>query len=217
MKNKGLFRWIYWIFIFSVAMGFAEAAVVVYLRMIYYPEGFAFPLKVLAEQEIIVEVYREIATLFILVAFSALAGRTVRERFSCFIASFGIWDIFYYLWLKILLDWPSTLFDWDILFLIPIPWIGPVIAPITVSLLMILCGIIIFTLHQHGRGMRFTGFSVVLAISGSIVILYSFMHDTEATLHQQMPLPYRYELLLLGGLLYIAAFVASYREMNNRY
>ena len=31
--------------LYAVAMGYLEAAVVVYLRAIYYPEGFSFPLK----------------------------------------------------------------------------------------------------------------------------------------------------------------------------
>jgi hypothetical protein len=194
-------------------MGFAEAAVVVYLRMIYYPGGFEFPLKFIADQDIIIEVYREMATIFMLLSFSALAGKSPFERFSCFIMSFGIWDIFYYVWLKVLLDWPATLFDWDILFLIPVPWIGPVIAPVSVSLLLILSGIIIATQFNNGRNMRFSLFSIILALTGSMVILYSFMYDTGVTLQQQMPEPYRYELLVIGEILLIAAFSVSYREM----
>jgi len=216
MQKNGLLRWISWIFIFGIAMGFAEAAVVVYLRMIYYPGGFEFPLKLIADQDIIIEVYREMATIFMLLSFSALVGKSPFERFSCFIMSFGIWDIFYYVWLKVLLDWPATLFDWDILFLIPVPWIGPVIAPVSVSMLLILSGIIIATQFNNGRNMRFSLFSIILALTGSMVILYSFMYDTGATLQQQMPEPYRYELLVIGELLLIAAFSVSYREMVKR-
>jgi hypothetical protein len=216
MKNNGFLRWVFWIFIFGAAMGFAEAAVVVYLRKIYYPGGFEFPLKFIADQEIIVEVYREVATIFMLLAFSAIAGKSPHERFSCFIMSFGIWDIFYYVWLKLLLGWPGTLFDWDILFLIPVPWIGPVIAPVSVSLLLILSGIIIAAQYKKGRNMRFTLFSNILALTGSMVILYSFMYDTGATLQQQMPMLYRYELLVVGELLLISAFTVSFREMVKR-
>ena len=216
MKNNGLLRWIFWIFIFGAAMGFAEAVVVLYLRMIYYPGGFEFPLKFIADQEIIIEVYREMATIFMLLSFSVLAGKSPSERFSCFIISFGIWDIFYYIWLKVLLDWPASLLDWDILFLIPVPWIGPVIAPVTVSLLLILSGIIIAVLYKKDRNMRFTLFSNILAFTGSMVILYSFMYDTGATLQQHMPMPYRYELLIIGELILIAAFSVSYREMVKR-
>ena len=197
-------------------MGLAEAAVVLYLRMIYYPGGFEFPLKLIADQEIIIEVYREMATIFLLLSFSALAGKSPFERFSCFIMSFGIWDIFYYVWLKVLLDWPATIFDWDILFLIPVPWIGPVMAPVSVSLLLILSGIIIAVQYNKGRNMRFTLLSNILALTGSMVILYSFMYDTGATLNQQMPEPYRYELLFIGEFLLIAGFAVSFRDMVKR-
>jgi hypothetical protein len=216
MGKNCLLRWICWIFIFGIAMGLAEAAVVLYLRMIYYPGGFEFPLKLIADQEIIIEVYREMATIFLLLSFSALAGKSPFERFSCFIMSFGIWDIFYYVWLKVLLDWPATIFDWDILFLIPVPWIGPVMAPVSVSLLLILSGIIIAVQYNKGRNMRFTLLSNILALTGSMVILYSFMYDTGATLNQQMPEPYRYELLFIGEFLLIAGFAVSFRDMVKR-
>src|SRR6266511_2095330 len=69
-----------------------------------------------------------------------LAGRTRQTRLAYSAVAFGVWDIFYYLFLKIMCDWPKSLFDWDILFLIPLPWWGPVIAPICIALLMILWG-----------------------------------------------------------------------------
>ena len=118
MSNDNLNLKIFWITIFGIAMGFAEAAVVVYLRAIYYPEGFSFPLKILTDYKIMIEVLREIATLFMLLSVAFFAGRKFWERFAYFILPFGIWDIFYYIWLKVLIDWPSSMFDWDILFLI---------------------------------------------------------------------------------------------------
>ena len=48
--------------------------------------------------------------------------------------------------------------------------------------------------------------SVALWLCGTGVILYSFLSDTEATLRGMMPLPYRYELLGIGLVLYIVAF-----------
>jgi hypothetical protein len=35
---------IIWLAVFSMAMGYLESAVVVYLRKLYYPDGFKFPL-----------------------------------------------------------------------------------------------------------------------------------------------------------------------------
>jgi len=126
--------------VFAMAFAFVESSVVVYLRQISYPEGFAFPLKPGITSQIAVEVSREFATIVMLIAIGMIAGTNRWQRFSYFLIGFGVWDIFYYVWLKLILDWPSSLLDWDILFLLPIPWIGPVIAPVLVSLVMIAGG-----------------------------------------------------------------------------
>ncbi|MBK6833902.1 MAG: hypothetical protein IPG89_06345 [Bacteroidetes bacterium] len=64
-----------------------------------------------------------------LVGAGIIAGKTRLTRFAYFIIAFAIWDIFYYVFLYVLLQWPESLFTWDILFLVPVPWTGPVIAP----------------------------------------------------------------------------------------
>ena len=201
---------IIWAAIFSISMGFVEAAVVVYLRRIYYPGGFAFPLKPLTDSLIGIEVLRETATIFMLLSIAVLAGKRIWERFAYFLFCFGVWDIFYYIWLKVLLDWPSTIFDWDILFLMPMPWIGPVIAPVTISMLMIFFGLFIICSFYKGYDFRPTLISRILALIGTVFILFSFMHDTNATLHQQPPQPYLYGFLFIGEFLYTAAFIISY-------
>jgi hypothetical protein len=38
------------------------------------------------------------------------------------------------------------------------------------------------------------------------------MGDTGAGLHQEMPMPYRYYLLIAGEILYIVAFVLAWRN-----
>ncbi|MBI4699214.1 MAG: hypothetical protein HY758_10020 [Nitrospirae bacterium] len=200
---------IFWITIFSISMGFAEAAVVVYLRRIYYPEGFSFPLKPL-DHMIGVEVFRELATIFMLLSIAMLSGRKLWERFAYFMYCFGVWDIFYYIWLKVLIDWPVSIFDWDILFLIPLPWIGPVIAPVFISILMIVAGILIIYLFHRGYDFRPSLTSHMLALAGTAFLLFSFMHDTGASLHEQMPAPYKYVFLVIAGLLYSFAFIVSY-------
>jgi hypothetical protein len=208
-KNNLIIR-IVWVIIFGIAMAFVESAVVVYLRAIFYPEGFKFPLEAMDDYKIFIEVMREIATIFMLLPIAYLAGKKFWERFAYFMLSFGVWDIFYYVWLKVLLDWPSTVFEWDVLYLIPLPWIGPVIAPVSISVLMIIFSIIIARSFQKGDGFRPGLISHVLALAGAMLILYSFMYDTEATLHQQMPKPYKYELLIIGDILFMAAFLISY-------
>ncbi|MBI5100173.1 MAG: hypothetical protein HZB30_13175 [Nitrospirae bacterium] len=201
---------IFWLTIFGIAMAFVESAVVVYLRAIFYPEGFKVPLRTITDYKIIIEVFREIATIFMLLSVAFLSGKTRWERFTYFMLSFGIWDIFYYIWLKALINWPASIFDWDILFLIPLPWISPVIAPVSVSLLMIIFSILIAHSIQKGYDFKPALLPRILALVGIVLILYSFMHDINATLHQQIPKPYRYELLVIGDGLFIAAFWVSY-------
>lgn len=212
--NKNGFHKFLWLAIFGMAMAFVESAVVVYLRAIYYPDGFSFPLKALTDYKILVEVFREVATIFMILSVACIAGRERWERFAQFMFIFGVWDIFYYVWLKVLIGWPASLFDWDILFLIPVPWIGPVIAPVSVSVLMLVFSISIIRSFHDGRVFRPAPVSHILSWAGIVLILYSFMYDTGATLHQQMPKPYRYELLIIGDVLFIAAFWVSYTKKN---
>ncbi len=203
---------LFYISIFAIAMAYFESAVVVYLRELYYPEGFSFPLKILDNQILIIELFRELATVIMLVAVSAICGRKCWERFGYFIILFGIWDIFYYVFLKITLGWPSSLFEWDVLFLIPYPWIGPVIAPSLVALLMIIIGISITNLFNKGYNFKPTLITWLLAIIATGMILYSFMYDTNATLRLEKPQPYLYWLLISGLTLYIVAYLHSYRR-----
>src|ERR1051326_1078616 len=119
-------RTIIWLGIFAIAIGFLESAVVIYLRRMFYPGGFNFPLVPVDTQIAIVEFCREAATIIMLAAMGALIGKNASQRWAVFIYAFGLWDIFYYVFLKIFLDWPESVFNWDILFLIPVPWVGPV-------------------------------------------------------------------------------------------
>lgn len=198
--------------IFAVAMGYFEAAVVVYLRQIFYPEGFSFPLKVISTRLLAVELGRECATMVMLAAAAALAGKRFWERFAYFILLFGAWDIFYYIWLSVTIGWPASVFDWDILFLIPLPWIGPVIAPVVISIIMIIAGILIVRLYAHGRFFHPTLITWIASLIGTGAILFSFMRDTDATLHQRMPSPYLYSFLLIGLICYAIAFRHTYRN-----
>jgi hypothetical protein len=198
------------VLLFAVAMAYVEAAVVVYLRGLFYPDGFSLPLKDLPDRYIVIELCRELATLIMLLTVAGLAGKRPWERFGYFLILFGVWDIFYYVWLAATLGWPASLFDWDILFLIPFPWIGPVIAPVAISCEMVICGYLIAGRFASGGDFRATSVSWILSLAATAVILYSFMGDTDATLRLQPPRPYRYELLAAGLLLYGFAFRHAY-------
>ena len=202
----------FWILVFGISMALVEAGIVIYLRALYYPEGFSFPLKIITTRHFIFELAREAATIVMLISVSALIAKTFWEKFAYFLILFGLWDIFYYIWLKIAIGWPLSLLDWDILYLIPLPWIGPVIAPVTIAIMMIFAGIFIIFLFKRGHDFRPSLLSWVMTIIGTLIILYSFMRDTGASLHQHMPLPYKYEALIAGEILYILAIFASWRN-----
>jgi hypothetical protein len=200
-----------WVTLFAAAFALVEASVVIYLRSLYYPGGFAFPLQQMVPAHIGVELARETATLIMLAAVGILSGAARWDRFGGFLVAFGVWDILFYAWLKVLLGWPATFLDWDILFLLPVPWIGPVFAPLSVAALITLLGLIMVMRVAGRRTFRPQLGSWLCAIGGTAVILVSFMIDTGAGLQGAMPAPYRYDLLLLGLLLFVAGFVAACR------
>ena len=167
-----------WIIIaFAIAMGFLEAIVVVYVREIYYPEGFRFPLKLIPPKIFSIELIRELTTLIMLASIGMLAGKTKTGKFAWFLLTFGIWDIFYYAALKIFLDWPASLLTWDILFLIPVTWIGPVLAPVICSLTMILFGLLIIIPDNKYQYVKPNWLSWALTILGALIIFTSFILD----------------------------------------
>jgi hypothetical protein len=210
--SDGCFSKIVILFLFAVAIGYFEAAVVVYLRALLYPDGFSFPLRDISTRLIVIELFREAATIVILVTVAALSGRRFWERFGFFLIIFGAWDIFYYVWLKATIDWPLTILDWDVLFLIPAPWLAPVVAPMSIAILMIAIGISVTGLFRKGYNFRPTSVTWALAVSGTIMILYSFMRDYGAMYNKQLPRPYLYGFLVAGLLLYVAGYLISYKK-----
>ncbi|MFL5763071.1 MAG: hypothetical protein ACJ77K_03955 [Bacteroidia bacterium] len=166
-----------WLTLFSIAMGYLETSVVVYLRKLYYPGGFKFPLVPVTREVATVEFWREAATIIMLLGIGILAGKNPAQRFVFFLYSFAVWDLFYYVFLKVALNWPESLFTWDILFLIPIPWVGPVITPCIVCLSMIFfTGIVIY--HQEkGKHVHLSFMEWMLFTAGSIVTILSFCWD----------------------------------------
>jgi hypothetical protein len=158
-------------------MAYFESAVVIYLRELMYPEGFQFPLAPISPQLALTELLRETATLIMLVFIGVLAGKKLADGFAWFIYSFAIWDIFYYVFLKIMINWPESFFTWDILFLIPATWTGPVITPVLVSLMMILLAIFILHFTNQGLDIKIKTIEWTGLIAGSIVLIIAFIWD----------------------------------------
>ena len=179
-------------------MAAVESAVVVYLRALH---AGAAPLSVLEYQLPMrllgIEVAREAATLVMLITVAAIAAGTAWEGLLYFALMFGVWDIFYYVWLFVFIGWPPSLFTWDILFLIPVPWLGPVIAPVIVSLCLI--GGALWLLSRPD--VRLSRRAWVLASLGCALVLLSFMIDYRYGLLRADPPRFRWELFVPGVLI----------------
>lgn len=174
MKKESI-RVLWIVAIFSIAMAFLESTVVVYLRKIYYPNGFDFPLLGFIDPNILsIEWFREFCTIVMLITIALLCARKFTERLAYFMFSFAIWDIFYYIWLFVMLSWPKSILTWDLLFLIPWPWIGPVLAPVILSITMIVFSFVIIN-KKENIGINLKEWA--LLIIGSLIILYTFLID----------------------------------------
>ena len=195
-------------------MAWAESAVVVYLRELYYPGGFSFPIVIIPDRLAAIEIGREAATIVMLASVSILAGASGFQRFLFFCVTFGIWDIFYYLWLRFLLGWPPSLLTWDILFLIPVPWIAPVLAPIIISVLLIISALWLLRLQERGTPVRFSATHWALAITGGIAVLISFMLDYRTAFEGAEPAPFRWGLFGAGVATAANALLMGIRTMR---
>lgn len=183
---------------FSIAMAYIESAVVVYLRELYYPEGFYFPLKLIPENILIIELGRELATIIMLLTIGFLSGKNLSERIAYFLFSFGVWDIFYYIWLKVFLNWPESLLTDDLLFLIPVPWISPVLAPVLVSIIFILFSILVLRKTEAGYKIKLDKINFILILIGVALILISFVWDFEKRLNSVSPVEFMWIVFVIG-------------------
>jgi hypothetical protein len=190
-----------WVSAYAVAMALLEAVVVVYLRGLLRIGGETVSLGPYATME----VAREAATVVMLVTVGWLAGRRAIPRLAYGLFAFGLWDIAYYGWLRVLIGWPETLLDWDVLFLIPLRWWGPVLAPMLIALLI--CGTAVLAVARivRGHALQLTPARVATALAGALLALYVFMADA---LHAWLrgdprwatlrPAPFRWPLFLVA-------------------
>jgi hypothetical protein len=213
--------------LFGISFGYLEAAVVVYLRAIYdpirhqlHPErgpGELFPLispQELADagsenpRRLLIEVGREMSTIVMLAAFGLAAGRNFNQRMASFAVVFGLWDIFFYVFLRLMIHWPRSLFTWDILFLVPLPWVGPVIAPVIVALSLVVCGLISLRLG----GLPARPLEWMTMIAGGLIVILSFVWDFRNTMAGGMPNPFNWPLFFVGELIALTGFLLGVRR-----
>ena len=200
---------ILWAGLFGIAMGYFEAALVEYLRLLYYPQGFSFPLREVPLNVILIELGREIASILMLAAVAALLGSSFIDRFAGFAYIFGVWDIAYYVFLKIFENWPSSLFTTDVLFLIPLPWIGPVWAPIGVSVTLIGASCVIWIYLDKGIQIKPTLSEWIGEITAGLIIILSFLDGAPEVLRQEPPPPFRWYAWLFGMALGLVIFLRA--------
>ena len=226
MKRKpALWQTLAAIMLFGVSFGYLEAAVVVYLREFYEPlaleltpdrkPGELLPLITLEQLQassgryltlLKIEVIREAATIVMLACVGLAVGRSVNTCFAGFIAAFGVWDIFYYVFLKLLIDWPTSLLDWDILFLIPLPWVGPVLAPVLVAISMVVSGTLVLWRDWTERPIQISWQHWATIVLGGVVIIVAFCWDYRNVMASGMPTTFPWSIFLAGEAIGLSGF-----------
>ncbi len=216
-------RWLV-VVLFALAMAWAESAVVFYLRTMSnriapYQADPLPPIKGITETEMV----REAATMIMLLAVGWLAGRHWRSRLGYTLVAFGVWDICYYVFLRVLTGWPQSLLDWDVLFLLPLPWWGPVAAPMGIALLMILWGTIVTQSERAGVQVGHNWRIITLSFLGVALALYAFMADAirvvgqgEEALRKLLPTSFNWGLFSVAFLLMAAPVWDARRQVRRQ-
>ena len=180
-----------------------EAAVVIYLRQLLQVEGSNINLSGIPREILSVEIVREFTTLVMLISVGVLAGNRPMGRFGSFIIAFGVWDIFYYVFLSIFHGWPRSFLDWDLLFLIPVPWMAPVLAPVLVSCGLIFSGYWLLIREQQKKRIVVSLSDWVIEGIATVLILYSFTNNNGVT----TPEVFSWIIFLAGLALGVGYFV----------
>ncbi|HUV86310.1 MAG TPA: hypothetical protein VMX79_04290 [bacterium] len=207
--ESGFGRELFWLAVFGVAFGYLEGAVVVYLRTIAYAGGYSFPLEPIPPLILGTEMGREAATLAMLAAAALATGGRALLKLARFLFCFGLWDIFYYVGLKILLGWPPSLFTWDVLFLIPVPWSAPVLAPASVAVCFVAVGA--YGIIRRGA-VRTRLWQWGAAGAGAALILATFVWNVGPCVSGARLSSYPWPLFGLGLAAFAAAFAAVFIE-----
>jgi hypothetical protein len=195
---------------YAVAMAYIEAAVVVYLQGALPGQvGANFRLRPAdgAGTLVAIEAGREVATLVMIAAVGMLAGRTPFERLAWAAVVFGVWDIGYYAWLRAFSGWPPSLGTTDLLFLLPVPWVGPVWSPVVVSAALVIAGLWAARALRRGDRLRLRRRDWLLGLAGGLLVVLSYTVDARGVMEGDLPGPYPWPLFALGMLLAVVAAV----------
>lgn len=197
--------------LFAIAFGYLEADVVVYLRHLYYKDVVSlFPLRIMDSQILTFEMLREFSTLVIITSLSYISARKRRELPYIWMFTFGVWDIFYYVFLFLMIGWPPSVLSFDILFLIPYIWLSPVICPILISLTLISGSLYNLMKGTGGKGK----INILSGVTGGGLILWSFLsiptkliiRNGKEIFSTYVPEQFPWQFFIPGLFLIIAAF-----------
>jgi hypothetical protein len=198
---------------YALAMAFVEAAVVVNLRALGHAgPSLASTLPILPRPILLIEGAREAATIVMLAAVAIAAGRSGCERAVLFSLMFAVWDIGYYGWLWVLVRWPPSLFTWDVLFLIPVPWMGPVLAPVLASLGIVIASLWLLGRLDRGERLRFSGWGALGVALGLLLALAAFVVDYRVAQAGREPATFHWGWFAVGLTMSGAALVAAARK-----
>ncbi len=162
-----------------------------------------------------IEVLREAATMVMLAGVGLAAGRSWIQRFSAFLVGFGFWDLTYYLGLRGLIGWPASIWTWDILFLIPVPWAAPVLAPAIVAASMIAAGTEVIVREASGCAFRVSRLEWAAIVAGGLILIVSFCWDWRNIAAGGMPNPFPWVLFAAGEAIGFGGFLrASWSNRN---
>jgi len=203
--------------LYSVAMAYLEAAVVVYLRQalgvapdVVFPVDFSAAANSLS----LIELGRELATMVMIGAVGWIVGRSSLERLAWAAVVFGIWDIGYYVFLWLFIGWPTGLGTWDLLFLLPVPWAGPVWAPVAVSLGLIGFGLAVAVRLRDGGGVRMDAARFGLLALGGLVVILSFTLNAGVVISGGTPSVFAWPVFAAGMLIGMLAATSALRTAS---
>jgi hypothetical protein len=193
---------------YAVAMAYLEAAVVVYLTSALGGHvGVLFPLQPADAFGNLawIEVGREVATLVMIATVGILAGRSAFERFAWAAVVFGAWDIGYYVWLWVFAGWPGSPAATDLLFLLPVPWVGPVWSPVVVSLALVGFGLVAARRLGAGGAIALDRRHWAACTTGGLIVILSYTLGAADVLSGGMPGSYPWPVFVLGMAIATAA------------
>lgn len=206
-----IYRKLSWLTLFAIAMAHVEASLVVHLRSVYYPGNplEIFPLNLLSQRDLAIELTREVATVIMILSVAFLSEKGFTRIFAVFVYVFGLWDIFYYLWLKIMIGWPTGWLDWDVLFLIPWPWLGPWITPALIALLFVVWGGWMLLKNVTSKFTQLTAsvfvIGCLLALAAFLLPVIPLLPEGEAAFRGYQPVHFPWLLYSSGYLLMVVS------------